>query len=76
MKWQFIKKYSGRVYEGTIHFKITFKKKKKGVNVIHIKKKKSRTQRKSIINKRKENKEELAKYKTGKFVGTTYSKCL
>ena len=65
MKWQFIKKYSGRVYEGTIHFKITFKKKKKGVNVIHIKKKKrSRTQRKSIINKRKENKEELAKYRT------------
>ena len=42
MKLQFIKKYSGRVCEGTIHFKITFKKKKKKkrVNVIHIKKKK------------------------------------
>ena len=65
-----IHKYSGRVYEGTIHFKFTFKKekKKKRVNVIHIrkkeKKKKSRTQRKSIINKRKENKEELAKDRT------------
>ena len=33
-----------RVYEGTIYFKITFKKKK------------SRTQRKLIINKRKEKK--------------------
>ena len=68
MKLQFIKKYSSRVCEGTIHFKITFKKKKKKqrVNVIHIKrkKKKSRTQRKSIINKRKENKEELAKDRT------------
>ena len=29
MKFQFIKKYNGRVCEGTIHFKITFKKKKK-----------------------------------------------
>ena len=28
IKWQFIKKYSGRVYERTIHFKITFKKRK------------------------------------------------
>ena len=69
MKLQFIKKYSGRVCEGTIHFKITFKKKR--VNVIHIKKEKKkrkkergRTQRKSIINKRKENKEELAKDRT------------
>ena len=79
MKWQFIKKYSGRVYEGTIHFKITFKKKKKKkkkrVNVIHIKKK-CRTQRKSIINKRKENKEKLAKNRTLKFVGASDSKCL
>ena len=60
MKLQFIKKYSDKVCEGIIHFKITFKKRKKEeerVNVIHIKKKKkSRTQRKSIINKRKENK--------------------
>ena len=54
MKLQFIKKYSGRVCEGTIHFKITLKKKEKKINVIHIKKKKkSRTQRKSIIYKRK-----------------------
>ena len=78
MKWQFIKKYSGRVYEGTIHFKITFKKEKekKRVNVIHKKRKKekSRTQRKSIINKRKENKEELAKDRTWKFVGASDSK--
>ena len=52
MKLQFIKKYSGRVYEGTIHFRIAFKKKK------------NRTQRKSIINKREENKEEFAKDRT------------
>ena len=65
MKWQFIKKYSDRVYEGTIHFKITFKnKKKKELMLYTLKKKKSRTQRKSIISKRKENKEELAKYRT------------
>ena len=38
MKLQFIKKYSGRVCEGTIHFK----KKKKRVNVIHIKKKRKK----------------------------------
>ena len=63
MKLQFIKKYNGRVCEGTIHFKITLKKKRKRerVNVIHIKmkikkkRKKSRTQRKSNINKRKRN---------------------
>ena len=47
MKLQFIKKYSGRVCEGTIHFQITFKKKKKKkkkkrVNVIHIKKKRKK----------------------------------
>ena len=29
MKWQFIKKYSGRVYEGTIHLRITLKTKTK-----------------------------------------------
>ena len=55
MKWQFIKKYSGRVYEGTIHFKITFKKKrkrKKKVNVIHIK-----------INKKKEKKKKKVELK-------------
>ena len=39
------------------------------------KKKKNRTQRKSIINKRKENKEELAKNRTWKFVGASDSKC-
>ena len=50
-----IHKYSGRVYEGTIHFKFTIKKEKK---------KKRRTQRKSIKNKRKQNKEELAKDRT------------
>ena len=50
--------------------------KKKRVNVIHIKKKKGRTQRKSIINKRKENKEELAKDRIWKFVGASNSKCL
>ena len=49
MKLQLIKKYSGRVYEGTIHFKITFKrekkrKKKKRSYVIHIKKKKKRVE--------------------------------
>ena len=78
MKWQFIKKYNGRVYEGTIHFKITFlKKRKKIVNVIHIKKKKKiRTQRKLIINKRKQNKKEFAKDRTWKFVGVSDSKCL
>ena len=78
MKWQFIKKYSGRVYERTIHFKITLKKKEKRVNVIHIKKIKikNRTQRKSIINKRKENKEKLAKDRTWKFVGASDSKCI
>ena len=39
-----IHKYSGRVYEGTIHFKITFKKEKekKRVNVIHKKRKKEK----------------------------------
>ena len=45
MKWQFIKKCNGRGYEGTIYFKITFKKKEeekktKKVNLIHIRKKK------------------------------------
>ena len=39
-----------------------------------LKKKKKRIQRKSIINKRKENKEELAKDRTWKFVGAY--KCL
>ena len=43
MKLQFIKKYSGRVCEGTIHFKFTFKeekeKEKNRVNVIQKKKK-------------------------------------
>ena len=79
MELQFIKKYSGRVCEGTIHFKITFKKekKKKRVNVIHIRKKeKSRTQRKSIINKRKEKKKELTKDRTWKFVEASDSKYL
>ena len=54
------------------------KKEKERVNVIHIKKKKkkNRTQRKSIINKREENKEEFAKDGTLKFVGTSDSKCL
>ena len=41
-----------------------------------LKKKKNRTQRKSIINKRKENKEELVKDKTWKFVRTFDGKCL
>ena len=57
--------------------------KKKRVNVIHIKKEKKkrkkergRTQRKSIINKRKENKEQLVKDRTWKFVGAFDSKCL
>ena len=45
MKLQFIKKYSGKVCEGTIYFKITFKKKEKErVNVIHIKKKKEKVE--------------------------------
>ena len=35
-----------------------------------------RTQRKSIINKRKENKEQLVKDRTWKFVGAFDSKCL
>ena len=39
-------------------------------------KKKNRTQRKLIIDKREENKEEFAKDKTWKFVGTSDSKCL
>ena len=40
------------------------------------KKKKNRTQKKSIINKREENKEELAKDRTWKFVGTFDNNCL
>ena len=53
--------YMKEPFISKLHLK---RKKKEGVNVIHITKKKSRTQRKSIINKRKENKEELAKYRT------------
>ena len=66
MKWKFIKKYNCRVYEGSIHFKITLKKKEKRVNEIHtyIYIYISRTQRNSIIKKRRENKEELAKDRT------------
>ena len=76
MKWQFIKKYSGRVYEGTIHFRIAFKKKKRERESKRDTLKKNRTQRKLIIDKREENKEEFAKDKTWKFVGTSDSKCL
>ena len=44
--------------------------------ILKRKKEKSRTQRKSIINKRKENKEELAKDRTWKFVGASDRKYL
>ena len=45
------------------------------ISELHLKKK-NITQRKSIINKREENKEEFAKDRTWKFVGTSDSKCL
>ena len=66
MKEQFISKLHLKK-EKRIELTWYTKKKKK--------KKKSRTQRKSNINKRKENKEELAKDRTWKFVGASDSKC-
>ena len=45
------------------------------ISELHLKKK-NRTQRKSIINKRKQNKEELAKDRTWKFAGAFDSKYL
>ena len=45
------------------------------ISELHLKKK-NRIQRKLIIDKREENKEEFAKDRTWKFVGTSDSKCL